>query len=672
MKIKGLKRLALVAVAAGLLFALSAGPAFAGTASGSFGDGLKWKLDTDTGVMTISGSGAIPNYKYNTYKETWGRPWEKYTKKIKSVVIREGITRVGNCAFIQDPYPDDYKKYRTITSVTLPGSLRTIGEGAFEYCPIKTIDIPEGVTTIGQEAFNSTSLTSVWFPDSLKSLGGFSFQFCDQLAEIRLSPNTKTISEYAFNQCKTLVGVEIPEGVTRIGESAFGRCQSLMNVQLPSTLKRIDASAFEECEQIGQVELPQGLAYIGNLAFVYTNLSAETSIPDSVEYIGREAFWGTPLGGEVLVENAEHPGMTIVGTTLVNYCGADSTVRVPEGITAISCNAFGGVGIDEQSGSWRWDQPFDQTTHKVILPAPVKYIGTEAFYRATELRQINLENVTVIESRAFEECERLKEVSLSGSIESVGAYAFMGCKRMTALDTGGLTKIPVRAFEDCKSIESVTYGGAMDAIGKGAFDGCQKLPKAPKLSDKVTKIPENAFRDCRAITKISIPESVTAIEDHAFYGCKGMKSITIPPSVKSFGDEVFKSSAVSKIRGVKNSAAQKYAKQQNLSFAEAGTVKQPMKVSVSAASVKYSAVKAAAVKLMPITIKSAQGTVRCKVLSGSAASKKALKLNSKTGAITVKKLTKKGTYSLKVRVSADGTLKYKYGQKTVTVSVRVK
>ena len=84
MRNKGLKRLALVAVAAGLLFALSAGPAFAGTAGGSFGDGLKWKLDTDSGVMTISGSGAIPNYKYNTYKETWGRPWEKYTKKIKA------------------------------------------------------------------------------------------------------------------------------------------------------------------------------------------------------------------------------------------------------------------------------------------------------------------------------------------------------------------------------------------------------------------------------------------------------------------------------------------------------------------------------------------------------------------------------------------------------------
>ncbi len=67
----------------------------------------------------------------------------------------------------------------------------------------------------------------------------------------------------------------------------------------------------------------------------------------------------------------------------------------------------------------------------------------------------------------------------------------------------------------------------------------------------------------------------------------------------------------------------------------------------------------------------AKGSVSYFLVS-SAASKKALKLNPKTGKITVKKNTKKGTYKLKVKVTADGNQNYKSAGKTVTVTVKVK
>ena len=101
-------------------------------------------------------------------------------------------------------------------------------------------------------------------------------------------------------------------------------------------------------------------------------------------------------------------------------------------------------------------------------------------------------------------------------------------------------------------------------------------------------------------------------------------------------------------------------------------LKQPMKASVKAAKVKAKTLKKKAQTVTPITVKKAQGTVSYKVAKASAKAKKALKLNAKTGKITINKKTKKGTYTMKVKVTAAGNKKYKAGSQTVTVTVRVK
>ena len=72
----------------------------------------------------------------------------------------------------------------------------------------------------------------------------------------------------------------------------------------------------------------------------------------------------------------------------------------------------------------------------------------------------------------------------------------------------------------------------------------------------------------------------------------------------------------------------------------------------------------------PITIAKQQGTLSyAKVASGSSA---ALTVNASTGKVTVKKGTKKGTYTIKIKVTAAGNANYKAGSKTVTCKVTVK
>lgn len=98
----------------------------------------------------------------------------------------------------------------------------------------------------------------------------------------------------------------------------------------------------------------------------------------------------------------------------------------------------------------------------------------------------------------------------------------------------------------------------------------------------------------------------------------------------------------------------------------------PMTVKVVKKTLKVKALKKKAKTIAPITVNNAKGKVTYKCVSGTAKSKKALKLNTKTGKITVKKATKKGTYALKVKVSAAGMVDYKAASKTVTIKVEVK
>lgn len=99
---------------------------------------------------------------------------------------------------------------------------------------------------------------------------------------------------------------------------------------------------------------------------------------------------------------------------------------------------------------------------------------------------------------------------------------------------------------------------------------------------------------------------------------------------------------------------------------------QTFTVKASKKTVKAKKLKKKAQKVSPITVKSAVGTISYKITGGKKKAKKALKIDAQTGKITIKKGTKKGTYKVKVTVSAAGNEDYKAGSRTVDVSVKVK
>lgn len=155
-----------------------------------FGNGLFWEI-SDNGILTISGSGRIPDY--SDFKN-WKFPWHN-GKSVHTIIIEEGITYIGSHAFsnnVNTHLPN-------VREIFLPSSLIEIGMAGFGNLNVKTIHFKEGLERIGAYAFELCNIDCLVIPKSVKK-----------------------IDHCAFVRCKNLKSIEIPNTVVTIEEDVFG------------------------------------------------------------------------------------------------------------------------------------------------------------------------------------------------------------------------------------------------------------------------------------------------------------------------------------------------------------------------------------------------------------------------------------------------------------------
>ena len=143
-----------------------------GETSGQCGDNLYWSFDEETGTLTITDSGDMYSFRGAIYPQWYDKqPWESMVSQIETIVLPDGLTSIGDCAFYE---------CTGVTSVTIPDSVTSIGEEAFSGCTgLTSVTIPDSVISIGVEAFyGCTGLTSVTIPDSVTSIGVCAFDGC--------------------------------------------------------------------------------------------------------------------------------------------------------------------------------------------------------------------------------------------------------------------------------------------------------------------------------------------------------------------------------------------------------------------------------------------------------------------------------------------------------------
>jgi hypothetical protein len=179
------------------------------------------------------------------------------------------VTKIGSLAFSREL--DNGTHYGALTSITLPNSITSIGNNAFDGCGnLTSITIPNSIKSIANETFKGcVNMTSVIFPDSLESIGEDAFSGCVKLTSVTLPNSLKTIGKCAFMECETLTFVTIPNSVTYIGWSAFMGCSSLASVILPGSITHLGATNFVACSSLRTIEVgwdtpPNAIWYTGS------------------------------------------------------------------------------------------------------------------------------------------------------------------------------------------------------------------------------------------------------------------------------------------------------------------------------------------------------------------------------------------------------------------------
>lgn len=159
-------------------------------ANGTTGD-CTWALDEEC-TLTISGNGAMKNYGFDNYA-----PWKG--DKVKSLIIEEGVTNIGNVAFTY---------CHNLSSVTIPNSVTSIGSYSFEWCGLDSVTIPDSVRSIGHFAFTGCKMSSVNIPSSVTSIGTGIFSSCSSLTNITVdsdNPEYFSINGNLYNKSGTLI-----------------------------------------------------------------------------------------------------------------------------------------------------------------------------------------------------------------------------------------------------------------------------------------------------------------------------------------------------------------------------------------------------------------------------------------------------------------------------------
>ncbi|MCQ2244394.1 MAG: leucine-rich repeat domain-containing protein [Bacteroidaceae bacterium] len=185
---------------------------------------------------------------------------------LTSVTIPTSITSIGENAFegcSSLPVIDNIRYADTYlvevidhkcTSVNVKEGTRYIGSHAFETCLwLTSVTIPNSVTNIGDHAFEfCSSLTSVNIPNSVTSLGNGAFQYCSSLTSIDIPNSVTNLGEGAFSGCSRLTSITISNSITSIKEATFSRC-GLISVTIPNSVKNIESYAFYGCLNIQDI-----------------------------------------------------------------------------------------------------------------------------------------------------------------------------------------------------------------------------------------------------------------------------------------------------------------------------------------------------------------------------------------------------------------------------------
>ena len=292
------------------------------------GEKASWYLDTQTGLLTISGTGNT--YDYNGL---WSQPFGEFFRYITAVVVEEGITGLG------DYFLDGLSN---CGSVSLPSTLEYIGNNPFSN-NMSVITIPENSSLKYFKEYFSIGNTK-WFktqPDGAVYLGNCVVGYKGEISgdePVVLDENTVSIAPCAFYNMSNLDDIVFPDSLEFIGYRALDNTGFI--AKQPVGALYIGKVL---CKYIGNVTLDdyefvikEGTVSVSSEAFYGKKIIKSVHFPASVNNIGYNAFWNSSVTAITFAENS---GLKYIGNSAFGICRLE-VPNLPEGLEYIGDMAF--------------------------------------------------------------------------------------------------------------------------------------------------------------------------------------------------------------------------------------------------------------------------------------------------------------------------------------------
>ena len=443
-----------------------------------------------------------------------------YVSSLTKVTLPEGLETIGDNAFASAP---------GLSEINLPSTLKSIGERAFMNCNIDNFTIPAGVEYIGANAFNETYM-AVRKANEVRARGGDPFiviggelvKYAGDDTVVTVPDGVRGIATDAFSPYGgDVTSITLPDSVEYIADGAFGTQSELTTVNFGSGLKEIGDAAFSGCDSLNNVVLPEGLKKIGDNAFARCSSLDSISFPGTLETLYPGSLRGTPywenlpggenyLGGVFCFKETEldpwtplhvdvRPGT--LGIMEWQSSQYDTTMSLPDGLRYIGPDAF-------PDGMY---ELVDFT-----LPESVTYIDHEAGVPISAVRDLP-DALTYIGDKAFSG----HSIDIS-YLEIPNGVKYIGEKAFGYINTGSSQKMDVRlpdsleymewaAFEH-NNIGQITNWPAAITTWEDFLSGCQM--DALTLPDTILNV--------HSLTSYSSPvmnlNRVKVIEGFSGYG----------------------------------------------------------------------------------------------------------------------------------------------------------